>query len=130
MFTKIITLLAAAAAAQAAAVPDPSRTIGPGPELPTGFVKAVGGALDLPAPNPTAKPDVADAAQAWANVMTITFANHDNNTVRVAHRLGAGSPNPIGNFVRDACIGRGKQEVVHYPGGFHGAAFVNLDAPG
>lgn len=126
MQSKLLVLLAAVAATQAAAVPEPSPTLGAGPELPFGFVSAKGGALDLPAPDPTAKPDPAAAAgKAWAGTMTITFANHDSGEIRVAHRQGSGSPSPLNPFVRDAHIKAGGQEVVRYPAGYHGAAFLN-----
>ncbi len=126
MQSKLFALVAIFSVAQAAAVPEPSPTLGDGPELPSGFVSAKGGALDLPAASPTAKPDPALAvAQAWAGTMTITFANHDSQEIRVAHRQGAGSPSPLKPFVRDAHIKVGGQEVVRYPGGYHGAAFLN-----
>lgn len=126
MQSQLLVLLAAVAATQAAAVPEPSPTLGAGPELPSGFVSAKGGALDLSAPNPTAKPDPAAAAgKAWAGTMTITFANHDSAEIRVAHRQGSGSPSPLNPFVRDAHIKVGGQEVVRYPAGYHGAAFLN-----
>lgn len=124
MQSKFITLLATIVAVQAAAVPEPSATLGPGPELPPGFVSAKGGALD--APEPTAAPAAgAMAAQAWAGVMTVTYANHDGAEIRVAHRQGSGSPSPLNPFNRDARIKDGGQEVVHYPAGYHGAAFLN-----
>lgn len=123
MQSKLLAILAAAAAAQAAVVPEASQTLGDDDVLPTGFVSAIGGALDLP--QPTAAPEPVGDDKAFARVMTVTYANHDSTDIRVAHRIPDGSPKPLGNWKKDAHIGKGKQEVFHYPPGLHAAAFVN-----
>ncbi|KAJ3499678.1 hypothetical protein NLG97_g141 [Lecanicillium saksenae] len=126
MHSKFFALAAAFVAAHSAAVPEPSSTISSGHGLPPGFVAAKGGALDLPPPRPTGKADLADAAAYWADIMTITYANRDIDDIHLVHRLGDKSPAALQPMDEDARIRVGDEQVVRYPGQFHGATFVNL----
>lgn len=134
MHYQAIALVAAAAASQVAGAPQPKPTANVlGPFLPENFPTGVGGALDIaptPAPDANAEPGF---QVAWAGEMTVTYANHDNYSIILAHQRGANAPPPIGygnDGVPDTHIPIGGKQVLRFPAGYHGAAFINLDAPG
>lgn len=135
MHYQAIALLVAAAATQVAGVPQPAATTNVlGPFLPENFATGVGGALDHA---PTDAPDIGSAQggvhAAWAGEMTVTYANHDNYSIILAHQRGYNSPPQVGygnDGVPDAHVPINGQQVIRFPAGYHGAVFINLDAPG
>ncbi len=135
MHYQAMAILAAAVATQVAGAPQPKAAANfLGPFLPENFPTGVGGALDVAGP-PAANTGsgAGDFQVAWAGEMTITYANHDNYSIIIAHQRGANSPPPIGyndDGIPDTHIPVGGEQVVRFPGGYHGVAFINLDAPG
>jgi len=135
MHYNAIALLSAAAATHVAGIPQPVPTDNAlGPFLSESFATGIGGALD---PAPTDAPDVGSAQgqfnAAWAGEMTVTYANHDNYSIILAHQRGSDAPPPIGygnGGVPDAHVPIGGEQVIRFPNGYHGAVFINLDAPG